>query len=233
VLHPPEPAQLAVGTAIIVIAMYGIWLWLTAPFRILRGSAGLLLALWALPKRLIILLLVVTFTYAALFTPATTADRRRPAAAEWYVADSNVFMDNPAGKGKICADHIEKRYLRNPNVNLVVHVSVVYREIGPFDRNGTQLKKAFEALGRRRMIAATQPPPNIDQLVRGNLGERDVLFLETALEWGLPLLTTNADGLRKQITNHLPAAERYGKDRHGRDKVRLIDPCENVPPGSP
>ena len=160
-----------------------------------------------------------------LHAVAATTTRTRPdPVSQRYAADSGVFLDGRTDT--TCRAAIDARYLADPGVVLFVHDAVIHEVSGRNDRSGTQTGRLSNSAGGARRIPVTTPPPaDADRMVSRTLGLVDVLVLETALRYGIPVLTTNT-ALRRQVTADpdRPATRRYRA-------LTFVDACTGVPVG--
>jgi hypothetical protein len=164
------------------------------------------------------LLVMVLLLLVSLVGPLTRAIPRQSGGPTMFAADSNVFMDLwPACRARL------DQYLDNPAVTLYVHVHVYSEALGANDRRGTQAPRLsrLQRPGALRVPDAAPPPADAAAMLSTNFGPVDMAVIETARVRGVPLLSTNAAGLRRQVRSDTARAARYGG-------VQVIDPCAGM-----
>lgn len=165
--------------------------------------------------RLLIPALVVALVVSLVIVAISrTLPRSERPTWEAYVADAGVFMDVVPCRARL--DTI----LDNPSVVLIVNAVILTEAAGRQDRNGSQERRLSRLAwgGARRLPDATQPPPGLADLLSASFDEVDATVLQTAVRHGVPVLSTNAAALRRQIDSQPARRAHFGA-------VRLVDPC--------
>lgn len=167
---------------------------------------------------LVVIVAVVVAAVVAVAVVAGVAQQvssrtRRPPSVS-LVADSNVFQDVVPCRRTLDA------LLDDPAVTLIVNAVILTEAAGRQDRQGSQEPRLSRLSwgGARRIPDATPPPADVAWLVSAAFDEVDATVLETAVRHRIPVLTTNAAALRRQIDSHPARRAHFGA-------VRLIDPC--------
>jgi RHS repeat-associated protein len=131
-------------------------------------------------------------------TPQPTVMPTPTTQQEAYVADTNIFTDRPDVKNPSVRQHIDSRYLSNPNVTIYVPAAV--------DRELAQWVSPLQTTRRKGYGAKIVPISDGDltgintaALESNAFDYNDMAILQAAKDRNLPLLSTNNIKLQNQI----------------------------------